>query len=82
MNNKPPTPEQVKAILNDSIHKDTSLSLGFRRLTALPIEAEVNMSLSHYLTTGETDPHKAKVKFFQDMTANEYETYIKNLRVF
>ena len=63
------TPQQVNEILNNPIHKDKSLSVGFRRLTALPSYMVQRLDLNLLLTNGNADTHKVKVKFFEDMTA-------------
>ena len=70
------TPQQVNEILNNPIHKDKSLSVGFRRLTALPSYMVQRLDLNLLLTTGDTDTHKVKVKFFEEMTPEEYKTYL------
>ena len=73
------TPEQVNKILSSEILKDKTLSLGFRRLTVLPEGVETNIDTFLYLTQGTTDNHKAKVKFFEEMTEAEFLNYLKTL---
>ena len=73
------TPQQIENILSSETLKDKTLSLGFRRLAVLPEGIEAGIDTYIYLTEGTTDNHKAKVRFFEEMTEAEFLNYLKTL---
>lgn len=63
-------------IVNSPEYKDESMSLGFRRWSALPAKVRLNHFKAFYLRTGETNDFDYSVNFFGSMTEIEYKQYI------
>ena len=62
--------------LSTKINNNT-YSLGFNRLSVLPVRVRRALDLSIYLETGSTDTHSINVSFFENMTEEGYVNYLK-----
>lgn len=70
------TKSLVTRILNSETLSDTSMSLGFRRYLALPSKKRLGLNVAHLLETGSMNAHARIVTFFEEMTSDEYRTYL------
>ena len=67
----------ITKTLNKVESQDKNYSLGFKRYISLPARLSKALKLSIYLKTGSINTHDAIVKFFNEMTQDEYINYLK-----
>jgi hypothetical protein len=63
-------------IVNSPEYKDETMSLGFRRWSALPPKVRHNHFKAFHLRTRETNDFDYSVNFFGSMTEEEFKQYV------
>ena len=67
----------ITKTLNNLNKWEGNESLGFKRYAVLPKDVKFNLKVAHLLETGSTNAHDRIVNFFQNMTEQEYITWMK-----
>ena len=67
----------ITKTINKVRANDQPQSIGFKRYIALPQQIRQNLHTCHLLETGSSNAHDRIVKFFGEMTDEEYVAWMK-----